>query len=109
MLFRRALTEKGLKLEVDVPLVLRVDHSTLPTRPNGEGIETSIVVHTAPTGRPLRTLPTRPNGEGIETDRHFCVSFAGARLFRRALTEKGLKPGASTWAPDSNSLSSDAP
>ena len=39
-LFRRALTEKGLKLPRCVSQQ-RGDTSTLPTRPNGEGIETS--------------------------------------------------------------------
>ena len=70
----------------------------LLTRPNGEGIET-VVRPLSPNASSL-PLPTRPNGEGIETPELVPLLERGELrgLFRRALTEKGLKrtPGCRT-------------
>ena len=89
-LFRRALTEKGLKPAHHPPQSGGYG-GALPTRPNGEGIET-LQMH-APTDVHTSALPTRPNGEGIETTRSSSLTSHNPSflLFRRALTEKGLK------------------
>ena len=76
-LFRRALTEKGLKL-LDFVHFVQAEHDTLPTRPNGEGIETR-------------------NNDDV-------VNAVMRVLFRRALTEKGLKPDVLAGARDNPQL-----
>ncbi len=62
----------------------------LPTRPNGEGIETGLTTLILVLVMSY-TLPTRPNGEGIETSPTNTSISEPHALFRRALTEKGLK------------------
>ena len=63
-LFRRALTEKGLKRWGRG--LSRWDKvcGSLPTRPNGEGIETTTP-SSSPTGA-SQTLSTRPNQESLQ-------------------------------------------